>query len=166
MHVYGPLVYGWCRRGGLSAESADDVGQHVFLAVHRSLKDFRHENFRGWLRTITQNKIRDFAKKRRNEPDGVGGSDGQRLVNAVTEADSLGELSNTDETKLLYRRVLDWIHGEFSEQDWEAFRGVVVDEKSAAEVAAELGITRNQVYLAKSRILRRVREAFQEIPQT
>src|SRR4029077_16915488 len=61
--LYTPLVYEWCRANGLEEFDAADVGQEVFLAVARTIGDFRLEQsagtFRGWLRTITLNKVRD-----------------------------------------------------------------------------------------------------------
>jgi RNA polymerase sigma-70 factor (ECF subfamily) len=78
VHLYGPLVYGRCRRQGLSADDALDVGQEAFAAVFRSLGDFRREqpgdSFRAWLRTITDNKVRDYQRRLRGEPPAPGGN--------------------------------------------------------------------------------------------
>lgn len=66
--LYGPLVYGWCRRAGLREEDAADVTQDVFLAVARNFDRYEHDgpnaSFRGWLRTITSNKINDLFRRR------------------------------------------------------------------------------------------------------
>jgi RNA polymerase sigma factor (sigma-70 family) len=65
--LYGPTVYGWCRRAGLSPDDAADVGQEVFRAVVTAVDGFRRDqpgdSFRGWLCTITQNKIRDHWRR-------------------------------------------------------------------------------------------------------
>src|SRR5262249_48830287 len=61
--LYTPLVYHWCLRHGLQPADAEEVSQEVFLAVARGIGDFRHDregdSFRGWLRTITRNKVCD-----------------------------------------------------------------------------------------------------------
>src|SRR5262245_13672085 len=76
--LYAPLVYHWCRRAGLGAEDTEDVFQEVFRAVARALADFRRDRagdtFRGWLRTITSNKIRDHFRLLRDQAKGAGGT--------------------------------------------------------------------------------------------
>src|ERR1022692_3821863 len=74
--LYGPTVYGWCRHAGLSAEGAGDVGQLVFEAGARSIADFRRErpgdSFRGWVWTITRNKIRDLCRRNAGRAEALG----------------------------------------------------------------------------------------------
>lgn len=161
--VYGPLVYRWCLRKGLKPEQAEDVGQEVFLAVSRNLATYQHESFRGWLRTITDRKIIDFWEKNGKQTNPDGGTEGQRRMNEVP-AESLAEseASEREDERILRSSLLELIRSEFSEQDVLAFCRLIIDEKSPAEVAEELKITRNKVYLAKSRILHRLRETFGE----
>src|SRR5262245_44720895 len=82
VHLYAPLVLHWCRGGHLQEQDIADVFQEVFQAVAAHLTTFRKERagdtFRGWLRTITRNKLRDHFRRRGREPEGVGGTDAQR----------------------------------------------------------------------------------------
>lgn len=164
--LYAPLVYGWCRNAGLQPEDARDIGQEVFSAVHRKVADFRHDRegdtFRGWLRTITKNKIKDYFRSRQVAS---GGSDALQRLHEVPaeEGDTTDGLNPSDETKVLFQQAVRLIRGEFSERDWLAFNSVVVNERSPADVAEELDISVNSVYLAKSRILKRLRGEFQEV---
>jgi RNA polymerase sigma-70 factor (ECF subfamily) len=163
VELYSPLVYAWCRRAGLQEADALDVGQEVFRAVAGAIVHFHRDqpgdSFRRWLRTITRNKIHDFF---RSQNAGERGADGGEEV--VMDMDAV--LPDTDseslaaETLILYRRAVELIRGEFSEQHFQAFWQVVVEERSPTDVAAELGMTVNAVYSAKSRILRRLREEF------
>src|SRR4051794_11675033 len=70
--LYGPLVYSWARRGGLRAEDAADVVQEVFRALVAHIGNFRQDrpgdSFRGWLWTITHNKVRDYWRSRHLQP--------------------------------------------------------------------------------------------------
>ena len=61
------------------------------------------------------------------------------------------------------RRALDLIRSEFESRTWEAFWGVAVGRGKPADVAADLGMTVAAVYMAKSRVLRRLREEFTEL---
>jgi RNA polymerase sigma-70 factor (ECF subfamily) len=157
VEVYSPLIYNWCRRRGLTPEDCEDVGQQVFASLWSSLADYRHEHFLGWLKTITENKIRDLWRRRAEEPTGEGGTSFQNRVNEWPESPDESAPSR-EEQVILQESVLDLVSSEFSTQALAAFRHLVIEEKDPADVAAKLGMTRNQVYLAKSRILRRLRD--------
>jgi RNA polymerase sigma-70 factor, ECF subfamily len=161
------MVYGWCLRAGLQPADAADVGQDVFAAVARGIDGFRRDRagdtFRGWLYVITRNKLRDRAAS--PGAVGTGGSDAQRRL-AELPAEQPGETGATadaeevNERKALYRRAIECVRGEFEPRTWQAFWRAFVDGHAPADIASDLGITVNAVYLAKSRILRRLREEF------
>lgn len=166
--LYGPLVYGWARRAGLRAEDAADVVQEVFLAVSRNLAGFRHgpgDTFRGWLWTIVQNKVRDLGRRKAGKAEAEGGTDAyQRLVHTPeTPASNSSEFGVAPPGPLL-ARVLELIRSEFEECSWRAFWNVVVESQRPTDVAAALGISVNAVYIARSRILRRLRDELGEPP--
>jgi RNA polymerase sigma-70 factor (ECF subfamily) len=169
VRLYGPIVYGWCRRWGLQACDAENVGQEVFLRVSLRLREFRHDrpgdSFRGWLFRIARNCYVDHLRQRDAAAAGAGGSEAQaRLANVPEECDEVtdGALARQDEA-LLYRRLVEFIRGQFSDRDWIAFYRVVIDGLPPAEVAAELGVKVNVVYLARARVLKRVRDEFAEL---
>lgn len=162
--LYGLMVYGWCLRAGLQPADAADIGQEVFAAVARSIDGFRHDRardtFRGWLFTITRNKIRDHCTAPGNT--GAGGSDALRRFAELPAEQWEDENCDAedDETRALYRRAIEYVRAEFTTQTWEAFWRTFVDGHAPADVAADLGVSANVVYLAKSRVLRRVRAEF------
>jgi len=88
--LYTPLVSRWCQAAGLQAADGEDIRQNVFQAVSRAVGSFHHDaergSFRGWLKAITRNKIRDFRGRKPVGGDGVGGSDAQAVLNALPEA--------------------------------------------------------------------------------
>lgn len=158
---YYPAVYRWCRRAGLRPDDAADVCQEVFRSVAASLPGFRREQpghtFGGWLRRITQRRLADHRRQRQGQPQAEGGSDAlERLRELADDQPSASSAQGVRAGRL--SRVLDAVHCEFEEPTWQAFWQVTVDGRPAAEVAAALGLTANAVYLAKSRVLRRLRE--------
>lgn len=161
-HLFGPLVYSWCRREGLQPEDAADVQQEVFRAVARAIPQFRRErpgdSFRGWLWTITRNKLHDFWRQRRAQPAAAGGTSAHQHMQAVAEAESSESGCEGAPERELYRRAVELIRAEFEENTWQAFWRVTVEEQASAEVAAALGMSTGAVYVAKSRVLRRLRE--------
>jgi RNA polymerase sigma-70 factor (ECF subfamily) len=167
VELYGPLVCRWCRRFGLREEDAADVGQDVFRTVAEAVGDFHHDqkgdSFRGWLCTITRSRALDFLRRKAREADGVGGSAAlDRLHELPDEPADSG--SEDEEDKLfLVRRAADLVLERCSEETRQAFLRVVIGEEDPADVARDLGITPNAVYLAKSRTLRKLREEFAEL---
>lgn len=163
--VYGPLVYEWCRRAGLQPADAADAGQEVFAAVARAIRAFRRDrpsdSFRGWLYVITRNKIADLRDAR-----GVvaqGGTDALMRMAGVTDKVQPQECEPPVEASTTYRRAIEAVRAEFEPTTWQAAWRVVVDGQRPAATAAELGLSVNAVYLAKSRVLRRLREEFEGV---
>jgi RNA polymerase sigma-70 factor (ECF subfamily) len=167
--VYTPLVRYWCRKGGLAEDAADDLVQDTFAAVVRGLPKFERPtdggSFRGWLRTIVRNKLNDYYRARRDKAAAAGGTDAHLNLGNLADplADEADEGTPVDareatETGLVFRSAVDLIRTEFEAVTQQAFWATTVEERSPADVAAELGITINAVYKAKSRVLRRLRE--------
>src|SRR6516164_1248117 len=91
--LYAPLVYHWCRRSDLGPEDTADVFQETFRAVAQHIHGFHRDRagdtFRGWLRTITQNKIRDHFRRLQNEPKAAGGTEANLRIHAEPDPISL-----------------------------------------------------------------------------
>jgi RNA polymerase sigma-70 factor, ECF subfamily len=167
--LYAPLVYRWCRRWDLAEPDAADVFQDVFQAVATHIDGFRKEKagdtFRGWLFTITQNKVRDHFRKRAHEPGGEGGTEAQmRFLSLPASASRAGdESAEPQDDAGLFSRALALVRGEFEARTWRAFWQTAVDERSPDDVALELGMSPGAVRVAKSRVLRRLREELGEL---
>lgn len=161
VELYGPLIYAWGIRGGLPGEDAADITQEVFAAVARSIRRFDPEaqgRFRGWLWTITRNKIRDHHRRSQGEPEARGGDTALRYLADLPEVwhDDTSEATQ-HEVRALYHRAMNLIRTDFQPQTWEAFWLSVVEGKATDEIADRLGLSANQVRQAKSRVLRRLR---------
>ena len=162
--LFGPLVYRWCRQRELQAADADDVSQNVFRTVAAKIGQFRRDRaadtFRGWLWTIVRSKIADHYRCQDKQQPAPGGSSAHEKLEKLPAPDGQvpDEASAPETPGSLYRRGLELIQSEFTGQTWKAFWRVVVDDCKAAEVADELKMSVNAVYLSKSRVLRRLRE--------
>jgi RNA polymerase sigma-70 factor (ECF subfamily) len=125
--------------------------------------DFRHEQgtgtFRSWLRTITRRKIQDFIQQLREQPRGAGGDNVlQRLLQVP--ADSEDEAAVLREEQLLCWRAADLVRAEVEEKTWAAFWRLAVEGQSPAAVAADLGLSVNAAYKARTRVRARLRREF------
>jgi RNA polymerase sigma-70 factor (ECF subfamily) len=162
VQLYTPLVYYWCRRGGMTGEDVHDVVQDVFQAVATGVGRFRSEGgmtFRGWLRGITRHKVLDCFKRRKGQPQAEGGSDAyQRFQEAPDLQGGWDDNDADQEVTDLYHRALELVRIDFEERTWQAFWRTGVEEQAFADVAADLGMSEAAVRKAKSRVLRRLKE--------
>ena len=166
--LYSPLVYRWCRQAGLQRADAADVGQEVFQSVARGLASFRHrrptDTFRGWLRTITKNKIKDWRRRRPGELTGVPGLDQRPGAKSHHyELPDADESLNQREARMLVTRALGLIRRDFHERTWQAFEQVTLEGVRARDAAERLGMSVNAVYMARWRVLNRLREEFADL---
>jgi RNA polymerase sigma-70 factor, ECF subfamily len=167
--LYAPLVYRWCRRWDLPQQESADILQDVFQAVAASIGSFRREKpgdtFRGWLRTIARNKVRDYFRKAGREQGGAGGTEAQiRLAGLpAMEPGDPDDSSGNPAGRGAVSDALDLIRCEFEDRTWRAFWLTAVEDRVPKEVAIELGMSPGAVRVAKSRILRRLREQLDEL---
>src|SRR6266852_2326662 len=142
VQLYTPLVYHWCARGGVGGEDAQDVSQEVFRAAATSMDHFRRERagdtFRGWLRGITRNVLREHYRRRGRQPQAAGDTDAPSEIHG------------------LHRRALDLIRKEFEERTWRAFWQTAIEGRCPVDVAVEQGVSPAAIRMAKSRVLRRL----------
>jgi RNA polymerase sigma-70 factor (ECF subfamily) len=154
--LHTPLLCDWARRLGLQEADAADLVQEVFTLLLQKLPHFtydRQKSFRAWLWTVTANKCREMQRRRATSAlPGDPGALAELTIPDTTEA--IAEMEYRD---YLVRRALELMRGEMQPATWKAFWESVVNERPAAEVAAELGLRENAVYLARGRALRRLR---------
>jgi RNA polymerase sigma-70 factor (ECF subfamily) len=165
--LYSPLVYRWARRCGLQPNDAADIVQEVFTSVARNIDTFRHDlpesSFRGWLWTIARNQVRLFFRRDRDRVQAVGGSDARHFIEQQPDIlDRDGEPSGFNSHASLVHRALGVIRGDFQPQTWQAFWRMVVEDRTAPEVAEQLGMTPAAVRQAKYRVLCRLHDELRQ----
>ena len=164
--IYGATVYRWCRRAGLQPTDAADVVQEVFLAVANRIdqlhSDRSGDTFRGWLWTVFRSKLIDHFRRLKVQPQGIGQQSGPSLIEGLCTPDD-SSISGTlsDESALIVRRAIATIEQDFGKATWQAFwRSVVLGERTS-EIAINLQMTPASVCMARSRVLRRLRETLE-----
>jgi RNA polymerase sigma factor (sigma-70 family) len=162
MKLYGPVVYGFARKRGLQdADAADlmqDVMRSVSAAIGRLDYDRNQGTFRGWLFTITRNKVFNFLSARRIRPQGSGDSTTNRLLNQEPDSNDGSDVWEMEYERRLAGVAMNRVKSEFQENTWQAFWLTAVEGVGAAAAAQQVGISTGAIYVAKSRVLARLKE--------
>lgn len=157
--LYSPLIYHWGVKSGLTSEDAADLVQDILTLIARLIEGFQYQpgdRFRAWLKTVTRHRINDLHRRnrvRRTSPMEVA-------YEPITYETADQVFCDQEANAILARDAIAIIRAEFSPVSWRAFHACVVEQKPAADIAKECGISVNSVYLAKSRILARLRQEF------
>lgn len=161
--IYSPLLKGWLARYDVPANDADDLVQEVLLAVSKEVDAFEHNGregaFRAWLKTILINRMRNYWRARDRRPAARGDSDHQRQLNALEDpASDMSALWNREHDRHVSQQLMLEAERHFAPTTWQAFCRVALDGEKADVVAAELDLSLNAVFIAKSRVLRHLRQ--------
>lgn len=155
--LYSPFLYRWISSAGLQDSDARDAVQNVLLTVMTKLPTFQYDpsrKFRAWLWKIAINAARLSFRKRKVAGRGTG--DGG--LSGVISEESLSMFWDREYATHVTARALQIMQAEFQETTWRACWEQVVNDRPAAAVAAELGISPGACYIAKSRVLARLRD--------
>jgi RNA polymerase sigma-70 factor (ECF subfamily) len=151
--LYTPVLFAWSRQLGLQDADAADLVQEVFSHLVNKLPTFAYDpckSFRGWLRTVAVNQWRQNQRRRGKEP-----AKELEIDPAAPEAEAFWE---EEYRSHLVRTALALMQSEFEPATWKACWECVANNRSAADVAAELGLSPGAVRAAKFRVLNRLRQ--------
>ncbi len=157
VQLYTPLLYSWAGQTGLRDQDATDLVQEVFVLLLQKLREFRYDrdgSFRGWLRTVLRNKWHELNRRRVPAPVDTRGE----LLGELPDRAECADLDEAEYRACLVQRALELVQGDFAPATWQAWQQFAIAGKPAAEVAHELNMTPHAVYLAKARVLRRLRQ--------
>ena len=169
--IYQPLVFRMARNQGFQDADASELTQEVFLAVASAIErwdpDPQRGSFRGWLFRIARNLMINWLANRRRHPAGAGNSDIRKLLAEQPDPHELdGEDSavfDREYKRQAFAWAADQIRHEFRENTWQAFWLTSVENQSVPEAAEKLKISAGAVYIARSRIMARLRQKIETL---
>jgi RNA polymerase sigma-70 factor (ECF subfamily) len=153
--TYGPLIYRYARQRGLQDADACDITQEVLAEVSRCARRFEYQpergRFRDWLGTVTRRQLGRFWQKQGTA--GPGDAALEQLAAAPDEGEWVAEFHAH-----VLRTAVERVRPHFEETTWRAFELAWLENRPAAAAAAEMGVPIETVYVAKSRVLKRLEE--------
>ncbi len=167
---YAPKIFNWCRRYQLQESDAADVTQDVLVKLVRGMQDFQYDpargSFRGWLKTVTANAVRDLVGKWKKVGRGSGDTAIGQVLAMIEDKQAIQALSEEIETchqQELLAEAERLVQPRVQPHTWQAYRLAAVEQKKAAEVAESLNLPVSEVYVAKSRVLKMLRDAVKQL---
>jgi RNA polymerase sigma-70 factor (ECF subfamily) len=163
VELYTPLIRRWLRRYALAEQDVDDLVQDVLAVVVRKLPDFQKQPrvgaFRRWLRTITVNCMRELWRSQKYRPTATGDAEFAKILDQLEDsASGPSRLWDREHDQFVTRRLLAQIRPRFEEKTWHAFLRVALQSEAIDDVAEDLDMTVNAVFIAKSRVLQALRQ--------
>src|SRR5690348_840043 len=102
---YQPKIGRWCARFRLQAADVEDVSQKVLQRVFTRISTYdpqRGERFRGWLKTVVENAVRDLLRTAGRRPGDRGSGDSNVLeaLQAIAQPETVDLLVKELDTTL------------------------------------------------------------------
>jgi RNA polymerase sigma factor (sigma-70 family) len=160
--LYQPVVYRLARRRGFQHADAEELVQEVMLAVARAVErwvpDPVRGRFRDWLHRIARNLMVNFLTRRKHQVWGTGKTDMQQLLEVECDAESaVSQMFEVEYRREAFREAARQVQQDVKESTWQAFWLSTIDDLPAADVARQLGMSVGSVYIARSRVMARLR---------
>lgn len=156
---YAPVVFSWCRRFHLQDSDAADVTQDVLVKLMRSMQNFQYEpgkgRFRGWLKTVTANTVRDMVRSWEGRIRGGGDDNTFELLNSLQAPNAIEALAVDIEAQYqreLLERAAATVRPRVRAHTWDAWELTSVNRLPAAKAAQQLNVAIGDVYVARSRV--------------
>lgn len=165
--LYRPVIRRMAKFKGMQDADADDLAQQVLVAIAGAIErwepDVERAKFRTWLRRVVNNAILNAVT--RGVPDVASGDEQMRQFLEQRPADSGpdSDLLQIEYRREVFSKAAEQIRSEFTDDTWLSFWLTAVDSRDVDDVAAELGRTRGSVYASRSRVMKRLRQAVEEM---
>jgi len=167
---YRPLLVRYARKLGATGEEAEDLAQATLLAFSTAYRAGRYDRDRGrlssWLFGIARNEVRAWGRARQKRRLQAGTTEGEERIADLEADDALQELWEAEWRDALLRECLRLLRRELQPQTLAAFERFALEERTAEEVARELGTSTSMVFSAKHRVLQRIRELMPLVEDT
>jgi RNA polymerase sigma-70 factor, ECF subfamily len=156
------VVVGFALASGLSRQDAEDAAQETMLAFVKSFREGKYDRERGrlrdWLFGVARRVVLNLRSKRPLEHLIADKTTGTSFWDLVKDDKGVEELWQAEWRNMVLGQCMEQARAESDPKIFQAFEMYGLREMPVERVAEELGMSRNAVYIAKSRILSRLRE--------
>jgi RNA polymerase sigma-70 factor (ECF subfamily) len=167
VRLYASVIYGFARKRGLQDADAADLMQEVLRSVAGAVGEWQYDprkgTFRGWLYSVTRNKVYNFLESRRRHPRGTGDSNAHQRLEEHPGREAEADDWDREYERRAFAWASDRVRPEFQPNTWQAFWLTAVEGENAKDAGRRLGLSPGAVYVAKSRVLARLKEEISQL---
>jgi RNA polymerase sigma-70 factor (ECF subfamily) len=161
--IYHPMIWNIAKRLGLTDEDASDACQNALLrltqVVHQWSPNVENPTFRGWLFRVARNcMLRQFQQEKKQAIAAVDSEGRQFLDQLALDSDKGESAFRFEFQRQVFARAIELVRPTVKELYWNAFCLTYVENKSIKDAAKILDTGANTVYVARHRVLNRIRE--------
>jgi RNA polymerase sigma-70 factor (ECF subfamily) len=165
--IYRPIIVRIALRKQLQFDDAEDLAQQVLLLVLKNISKWKADparaRFRTWLQTVVRNATLNALTRRPKEQASGGTTSLQKINQYPDMADSLW--FDLEWQREALRWVAQQVRGEFESKTWTAFWDTAIEQLSAQEVAERIGKSVGAVYIARSRVMQRIKQRIADLDE-
>src|SRR4051812_33361107 len=160
--LYAPLVYGYARKQGLQDADAADLSQEALAAVAGAVGRLEYDpargSFRNWLFTVVRHKLSNWHRSQKNRTFGSGDTATHRLLEQCPLPQTEDAAWEAEWEQSVFAWACEQVRQGVTDITWQAFWRTAMDGQPTRQVADDLGLTTTAVYLARRRVLARLKE--------
>lgn len=164
--IYQPLIFRLARARGLQEADAFDTTQEVLAriatAINRWDPDPERGSFRGWISRITRNLVIEFLRSKNRVPKTGDDSSIRQLLSQQPGRTAESDLFDLEYERQVFAWASERTQHHFKPQTWQAFWMTAVENRPVEDVAKNLKISSGAVYIARSRVMARLRKSVQQ----
>ncbi|MGF1580562.1 MAG: sigma-70 family RNA polymerase sigma factor [Gemmataceae bacterium] len=167
VEVYSPLIFKHAKHAGLQDADASDFLQDVLHQISISIANFNPElgKFRQWLYGVCRNALCQFYKSQKRQTRGSGDSAVEAILRHLPDDDLLEREWEVEYSRRLFQWASEQVRSRVHESTWQAFWLTAVEGQPPQQVATELNIGVGSVYVARNRVMRKLRQKIEEIDE-
>ncbi len=158
--LFTPLLKRWAERFGVCASDTEDLLQELFVLLLRELPTFEYDpsrSFRAWLWTVFRHNTLAWHQRQPRVTFAAV------QLQELQSPDAVAEVDEAEYRRYLLGRIMQIVQADFPATTWQLFQQVAIEGRPGVEVARNLGVTVNAVYLARGRVMARLREELAEL---
>jgi RNA polymerase sigma factor (sigma-70 family) len=170
VNLYGPLITRYLRRKGVPDGDAEDLCQDVLAILVRRIPRWNYDpsrgRFRGYVKTIVAHAAQRFWEQRKRGREAVGGTAHRDMLEARPEGEGAGdEWFEQEWQRSAFELACKQVQAEVDARTWKVFVEHAISGRSPGEVAAEHGMNVGNVYVIRTRVIRRLRAAVEALDE-
>jgi len=166
---YQPVLVAFGKQLGLKEQDAEDAAQDALMVFVRSYREGVYDREKGRLRTwlfgITAHKVRDIQRQRGRQRIVADRSESTRFIDKIPDEHHLSQVWEAEWSKAILQECLKQVRDQVKPQTMQAFELFALQGLTAEKVAEKLGITENAVWIAKNRVVTRMRKIQEQLEE-